>query len=1120
MAYSTDDFEKLIAEKARMLGLPPSFVRSILMQDSGGTTTESRLSDLMSRMNSQGEIATKDQTNKFYGSKADVAPYVRNPESELSRVYSSNPQFRKNVDEWLQPNNPDVTFADIPVLPPFVSRPIAETALNLSPIGLLAPDPVKEGMTESLSKNISGFTTPTSLAIGAGMATPASPYILGAMTPSMISSTIDTGKQAYNKFSEGNISGGVENLGDTLISGLMAAGGAKSIYSGLKPKLVEYYNSLPTKEPVYLGSGLGGLQQVFDKKPSGSKERKFIETVRESPNTPKEVAQGVSGSYEPISNQQTLLNAQKIVSEDPIKAREMVLNAKEATADLNTVGIELIRNFNSIGDFNQSIRVANKLAELATKQGQAIQALSIYDKLGAEGVLRLASKTVQDARDAAPPAKLKQLENETNKIIRDLQATGQTNINPDAIREKVAQDLKLPNLSTDFAQQITKRATDLQAMPEGREKAMETALLLRDISELVPASTLRKISTFQTIAQLLNPKTMARNVLGNSAFSVLENVKDLAAVPLDKTVSLVTGERTRSFSGMPEQINGFTSGLKEGGQEAWKGIDLNNIGDKWEINGIKSNGLPQGRTFRGKVLGNIERVLNVSLKAPDRAFYKAAFEKSLAEQMSLEGVTKPTDEMIAKANYEGLYRTFQDDSAAARIFSGIKKSLNLNKEFGLGDVLIKYPKTPGNLLSRSIDYSPAGFVKSLFELGKAATDRGFDQKTFVDSTSRALVGSTGLTALGYGLSQLGLLRNKAPSDKDLRAVENSVGLNQSQLNISGLTRWLSSGFDKNAAKVKPGDTLVTYDWAVPLSVNVSMGGRAEQKSKEDQLKKGAKIDYLTSAVSAFQGGMETLGDQPLISSLTRLAQGRTLPESIIETAKGIPASFTPTILKQATQLFDNTSRNTYDPNPAKMAFNLALAKTPFTSSLPSRVDPFGKDLEAYQDGTNTPFNVFFNPSFVNKYNPSKEAEIALSLYDRTGDNKALPNFIDKKFTFHGIPFELNGKQQSDLQRWIGERSKDFYTSLINNPEFQNASDEGKLKAISNYLIDLRQRGMAKLISDELDQVPQDQKQTYIQNLIKENKLKPSELEGLLKDLLRYRAYENMRGVAGEPALQQ
>jgi hypothetical protein len=173
-----------------------------------------------------------------------------------------------------------------------------------------------------------------------------------------------------------------------------------------------------------------------------------------------------------------------------------------------------------------------------------------------------------------------------------------------------------------------------------------------------------------------------------------------------------------------------------------------------------------------------------------------------------------------------------------------------------------------------------------------------------------------------------------------------------------------------------------------------------------------------------------------------------------------------------------------------------------------------------QDGTNTPFNVFFNPSFVNKYNPSKEAEIALSLYDRTGDNKALPNFIDKKFTFHGIPFELNGKQQSDLQRWVGERSKDFYTSLINNPEFQNASDEGKLKAISNYLIDLRQRGMAKLISDELDQVPQDKRFNYFKNLIKNNQLKRQDLEAILKKIGEYKLFEYMRGGAGEPALQQ
>jgi hypothetical protein len=831
--------------------------------------------------------------------------------------------------------------------------------------------------------------------------------------------------------------------------------------------------------------------------PVGSTERGFTRTVRESPMSPQQLSEGVSGTYDPITNKGTLESAQRIVQENPLQARDKILSLKDATAEDYAVGMELIRQNNAKGDFGESIRIANRMAELATEQGQAIQALSMYNRLGPEGMLRLATKTVQEARANAPKAKIHKLDQEVNKVVSFLQEQGQPNVNKDLIREEIAKKLKLPNISEEFAKDITERATALQAMPEGRQQALMTAGLLRDIAEQVPSPLLRKVSTYQTIAHLWNPKTQVRNLVGNAAFAAGENLKDVVAAPIDRTLSLFTKQRTKSLGGLNQlkaQAKGFASGLKEGAQEAWHGVDLTRIADKWEINAL-TNGLPRGRTFRGKIMGNLERTLGVSLRAPDRAFYKAGVEKSLAEQMKLAGVKKATPEMISKAHFEGLYKTFQDDSVAAKVFTGIKRSLNANKEFGVGDILIKYPKTPGNLLSRSIEYSPAGIVKSLMEVGKAATGHGFDQKQFVDSTARAIVGTGGLTGLGYVLSDIGLLRNTAPQDPKLRNMERMEGLNQSQLNVSGLVRWITSGFDKNAAKIREGDALATYDWAVPLSVPVSMGARMQETGLEL-----GDTGLAGIAASGLEGGLETLGDQPLIKTFTQLFRGKELPDALIEASKGIPASFTPTLLKQINQVSDNTLRDPYDANPAKMALNLAINKTPFASHLPAKVNQLGEDIESFQGGTNSIMNVMFNPAFISKYKPAPETKIVLDLYRNTSDNRIMPILMKNKIKYRGIDLHLNAKQKNHVQRVVGSLTKEGLAALAKNEEFMGMSDDVKLKYLKNQMDDMAD--FAKLLSFRyvLEDMPKDERVPYILSYFKRNDLSANQKKEFMKDL--------------------
>jgi hypothetical protein len=114
------------------------------------------------------------------------------------------------------------------------------------------------------------------------------------------------------------------------------------------------------------------------------------------------------------------------------------------------------------------------------------------------------------------------------------------------------------------------------------------------------------------------------------------------------------------------------------------------------------------------------------------------------------------------------------------MFSQIKKAMNLGEEFGAGNFLLNYPKVPANIALRGGAYSPFGFIKSIMDVGKGILGHGFDQRNFVNSTARATLG-TSIIGAGYYLSKMGLVRLTSPKNANVRAIEETQGLNQSQM---------------------------------------------------------------------------------------------------------------------------------------------------------------------------------------------------------------------------------------------------------------------------------------------------------------------------------------------------
>ena len=158
----------------------------------------------------------------------------------------------------------------------------------------------------------------------------------------------------------------------------------------------------PPTTPPAPPEGISGASELSSKK----KLRKFIQTMEKTELTAPEVKKGLSTSpvreYLPITNKDTLAEAQRIIdsSRDDAMGR---INKSTAEPDALTVaiGLDMMRRLQNEGGYNQAIDIAEKVSTRATSHGQAIQALAMWGRLTPEGALVAAARKIQEIQDEA-----------------------------------------------------------------------------------------------------------------------------------------------------------------------------------------------------------------------------------------------------------------------------------------------------------------------------------------------------------------------------------------------------------------------------------------------------------------------------------------------------------------------------------------------------------------------------------------------------------------------------------------------------------------------------------------------------------------------------------------------
>lgn len=745
------------------------------------------------------------------------------------------------------------------------------------------------------------------------------------------------------------------------------------------------------------------------------KQRKFIaNSVLSSNATPDEMKNFFRANmpeYEPITNIETWQSAVNKVNDNLQSARNE-WNGLDATttADDTALGQALMFDAIKKGNVSEANDIAYQLAEKLTKAGQAVQAASILKRLTPEGMLTYVNRTLQQAE-----------RNATGKLTGKLK------------------------LSDDEARRIKNAMDKISEMEDGRKKDIEFGKIKKLVSDKIPATFRDKLKSLQRINLLFNPKTMIRNVGGNIIGSgFLANAKDVLRAGLDKAVSTVTkNDRTAFLPSFKTQAKGFVQGAKNVAEDYRLGIDTSNVSTQFELDTQRVTS-----PFKNKILKTADDLTKLGLRMGDTPFYQAAYDEALRQQMKAVGVTTATEEMKAFARNVAEERTFQDTNKYVDFFNGLRNALNKlgYKDFGLGDVILPFTKTPANILKTGVEYSPLNIINVANKAYKLAKEGGAEaQYNFVDSLAKTLTG-TGLLGAGMYLASAGAMSGEESSNNDAASFKREQGILPYALKV--------------------GKDYVSFDWAQPASIPLAMGADIYYNMKN------AKTPT-ESIIKGLQGGTGTLFSQSMIQGLQRLFstynQSGGLIQNLTNAGYNAVLQLMPfnALTRQVAELVDPVSRSTYDDTSIKSQLvNKAINTIPGARmALPPKIKTTGDvtDSRAW-------YNVLFNPANVGKTNLTPVKNEILRLFEKSGETIQFPRIADKEITYKTDEGkqkkQLNGKERARYQELLGMETMKNIETLIKTGEYANSKkDADKAKMMQSTITKANNVAKEKLLKE-------------------------------------------------------
>lgn len=649
----------------------------------------------------------------------------------------------------------------------------------------------------------------------------------------------------------------------------------------------------------------------------------------------------------------------------------------------------------------------------------------------------------------------------------------------EALHGILSEKFKIPFLNEALAKKIVEQGKRVLETPEGDAKDWEMWRLNKLVVGERKVKAWQKLAVIQTGAQLLRPKTIIRNIISNAVYAHFDMAAQATAgVLADKFISRFTKRRTVA-AWTPKQYGVYTKGYAKAIttelKRISKGVDISGQellrrvgGDKEILKGLDiSKGLLGQHDIRSGILKSelgklTEKALAMGLRADDRGRFWAAFEESIFNQMKASGikgkrVTEPTPDMFRQAVVLGLERTFQDPNIISNFFVKTKRLLNTFPF--MGELLMKYPKTPSNLMVRATEMSPLGFIRATKLLFDACKNGEYG--TQYQASSK--IGRAGLGTAMFGLLTYLAFKGVITGGRKEKAKEyawtEAVGKQKNSINLSALTRWHLSGFEDNSLEPQEGDKFVSYNWFQPFSLELAGAANLAVlfKSRGKENKELNTLDFLLSiAGHTYTSAIKTYSEEDFSANLMRhFTTYGSATNKIHKTLASIPRSFFPGLVTDVKYALDPELKYTKSKE-GDLLDDIWLSiksKIPWLSKeVPARRDVFGNTINVFgKKGKSRAgkfidiLALFGSPVIVKKYRTSEGIRFIEGLYEEIGKikdktpeeisemrQKILPRRVTRKkyIDLDYMRLRFTPEIRMRYQQLVGEQWEDAMKRLV------------------------------------------------------------------------------------------
>lgn len=778
---------------------------------------------------------------------------------------------------------------------------------------------------------------------------------------------------------------------------------------------------------------------------TGRNVEKTVSTILNSPLTSPEMATvyenaiaGGAFDYDVVTDRSAVQQAQAKIARDGWRevANSFIAKAELGQRITKADTAEAISAYNlaiSEGDHKAAFELATAIADAAHDSAQMVQAMNLMNRLTPEGRLLTLRRLVDRMNDRA----------------------ARQNRTP---RQSTADSGDVEGTRVDYIDKVTgftlsdELATNYLMAETDAERAAAWDAITTSIADQIPSTFREKANFWRYTSMLTNPTTHIRNIMGNAIQMGARKIKNGIGTALERAVIKDQSQRTKAVN-VDKDLKAFAKGQYETDQNAAMGSgkysDATAAGIEREIQSKRK--MFKGEDVLSRAVQGIGDLNSRALDYEDVIFNRAAYVDSFAQALQAKGVTaaeahagtRAADVEAARAYAieEAQRATYRNTTALSEALSKMGRYQGDNPWLKLGsfaaDALLPFRKTPANILTTGLDYSPIG-------LGKGIKEAMFDVKSgkctaadAVDSLASGLTG-TGILALGAYLAAEGFfgatLHVRAGDDDKEEDFEKSMGGQDYALQI--------------------GDKSYTLDWAVPAAMPLFAGAAIMESVR----KGGGTFDAFADAIKNISS---VVWETSMLSSLNDLVSYWSYADDpgaylVSKAASSYAGQYIPTVGSKAASALDDTVRKSYvEKGTGQLSSDVnyflqgAAKKVPgVRNQLQPLVDMWGNEV-SNGSAPERVFQSFFSPGFLKAQDNSPATQEIRRLAKATGESGVYPAAAEKSFTNDGKTYNLTAEEYTQYAKAMGQTRKELVEAAVKLPAYKSMSDSEKSDYIQN-----------------------------------------------------------------------